>query len=92
MIHSNSKYVRLIKNGFNIYNLLRLHFRDSKHLRGFVCHERFWNFLVIRNFLPPPPRPQLYMLAAALPTWLDITTLKSLSVGANSYTGYFPIW
>ena len=40
---------------------LHLDFPDSKHLRGFVCHEIFGNFFVIRKFLaytpPPPPHP-----------------------------------
>jgi hypothetical protein len=37
---------------------LRLHFPDSKHLRGFACHEIFGNIW--------PTPPQLYMLATAL--------------------------
>jgi hypothetical protein len=43
---------------------LRLHFPDSKHLRGFVCHEIFRNLFVIWKFLAYTP--QLYMLATAL--------------------------
>jgi hypothetical protein len=38
---------------------LRLHFLDSKHLRGVTCHEIFGIFFVIHP-------PQLYMLATAL--------------------------
>ena len=52
--------MRPIKNGFNICNLLRLDFPDSKHL-----DSEF--FSVIRKyFLDSPPPPQLYMLATAL--------------------------
>jgi hypothetical protein len=45
-------------------------FHDSKHIRGFVCHEIFGNFFrhsEIFGLPPPPPPPQLYMLATALP-------------------------
>jgi hypothetical protein len=37
---------------------LQLHFPDSKHLRGFVCHEIFGNFFrhsEIFGLHPPPP-------------------------------------
>ena len=47
---------------------LRFHFPDSKHLRGFVCHEIFGNFF--RHFglhpSPPPPPPNYACLATAL--------------------------
>jgi hypothetical protein len=51
---------------------LRLHFPNSKHLRGLVCHDIFGNFFRHSEIFgpppPPPPPPQLYMLATALDT------------------------
>ena len=44
---------------------LRLHFPDSKHLRGFIGHEIFGNFF--RHSEIFGLHPQLYMLATALP-------------------------
>jgi hypothetical protein len=44
---------------------LRLHFSDSKHLRGFIGHEIFGNFF--RHSEIFGLHPQLYMLATALP-------------------------
>ena len=44
---------------------LRLHFPDSKHLRGFIGHEIFGNFF--RHSEMFGLHPQLYMLATALP-------------------------
>ena len=42
---------------------LHLHFPDSKHLRGFVCHEIFGNFFrhsEIFGLHPPPPPPTIH--------------------------------
>ena len=37
---------------------LHLHFPDSKHLHGFVCHEIFGNFFRHSEiFWPTPPPP-----------------------------------
>jgi hypothetical protein len=47
-----------------IVNILRLHFSDSKHLSGFVCHEIFGIFFPHSGFFGL--HPQLYMLATAL--------------------------
>jgi hypothetical protein len=44
---------------------LRLHFPDSKHLRGFIGHEIFGNFFRYSEIFAL--HPQLYMLATALP-------------------------
>jgi hypothetical protein len=44
---------------------LRLHFPDSKHVRGFIGHEIFVHFFRHSEILGL--HPQLYMLATALP-------------------------
>jgi hypothetical protein len=50
---------------------LRLHFPDSKHLRGFIGHEIFGNFF--RHAEIFGLHPQLYMLATALPPVANIS-------------------
>ena len=47
---------------------LRFHLPDSKHLRGFVCHEIFGNFFRHSEIfgLHPPPPPNYACLATAL--------------------------
>jgi hypothetical protein len=50
---------------------LRLHFPDSKHLRGFIGHEIFGNFF--RHAEMFGLHPQLYMLATALPPVANIS-------------------
>ena len=50
---------------------LRLHFPDSKHLRGFIGHEIFGNFF--RHSEIFGLHSQLYMLATALPPVANIS-------------------
>jgi hypothetical protein len=64
---------------------LRLHFSNSKHLCGLVCHDIFGNyFRHSKIFGLPPPPPQLYMLATALDTDLPTGTSPGPSLIMSS--------
>ena len=67
---------------------MHLHFPDSKHLRGFVCHEIFGNFFVIRKFLAytPPTIHASYGPAANIHAWHGRIRVKLKKSLEHKYT------